>query len=125
MQQITIKGGQILPLSQALGDLANNRLPFRLAVRVRHMAAKMEEYLKAWQDDLKPYLDEYGEDGVIEGREKIEAFQRASEPLFTEECEIEIDTLSLTELESAFEGRDIDMNPQSIEILVSLGVILD
>lgn len=125
MQQITIKGGQILPLSQALGDLANNRLPFRLAVRVRRMATKMEEYLKAWQDDLKPYLDEYGEDGVIEGREKIEAFQRASEPLFTEECEIEIDTLSLTELESAFEGRDIDMNPQSIEILVSLGVILD
>lgn len=123
MTEITITGGMLVPLSQAFSDLANNRLPFLLAVRVRNIADQINMYLKAWQDDIKPYLDEYGENGEIRGKEKIDAFLRAAKPQFEEEVQLEIDTLSLTELKDAFEGRDVDIHTQSIDFLVKLGVI--
>ena len=125
MKQHTLTGGQLIPTAQALGDLANNRLPWKFAFRVRRLAQLFRDYATAYSADVQPYFDSYANEwGEIQGREKIEAFERSVAHLREQQVVMEFEAFSLKDLEEAFGGRDVELNPKSLDILIESGVII-
>lgn len=112
--------GNLRPASEALADLARNRLPLPVASRIHKILETMRPYLNAFNDQINALVAEYGEDGSIGPQSSNwQAFVDAAHPYEMEEIDLDVEPISMETLKAASRVPE----GENLVLLMQIGLI--
>lgn len=120
----TVKGqlGLLVSAQQVINGI-DDKLPLRLAVKVGRVQKALDEWVEPFQERQRAILETHLEEGESEMRSdhpKWNDFVMEINALMLEETDIEVDPLTVDELEDA-----VELSPAQARVLFDAGLLTD
>lgn len=112
----------LIPLWDAISELAGNRMSLLLAVRVRRMKSKIGEFHAALFDNLTPLIEKHtgGKKVISPADPGHAAFHEEAQPYLNEEVEIDVEPLAIEALPG-----DMELSAKTLDVLLELGLLTE
>jgi hypothetical protein len=110
----TIKVSDVTNAVSALNELNNEKLPFKLSLKVARIISELDVVLKTFQDNRNKLIKELSTDGQKVDEDKVEVFTESMQAILSEDVELNFNPVLYSELE-AIDGLTI--TPANLSVL--------